>query len=352
MKDRTLLIACLAVGVALAVSLPAQALSLGGYQGELLFEVAAGQSAGTNYGFLAPSSSFGGSSYTTSNVDALDSIAAGATPGVHPNNAGAAQPWLIGTTPSEDTFGIGEVKRIHAGHSTSDPVIYEAGAGGPNPEILAVFYGNEDFSIETNSDGDQGIYGAGLRIDFYENPLGTFPAASDGSGNTGFAQGTDSRNHAPPAGPASVGELYNGISNGGGSLLWSMISEPGFVSPSRPDATFQSNVSFAGTTDPTQFDTEGAVYASVGTTAGGTGSMNDMIDFDFWKSSIIPGNDADVWISFDSDTQGVPGDWQTNLNDDAKTFYAPEPAGILLAFLAAPIAGVVQVMRRRRRKKA
>ena len=325
-----------------AVALTVNALSLGGYNGPVTLQLENGVASGTRYSGLTSGNNYGGTSWTTANADALDNLTGTST---HSQNDGTLA-GLKGSSPSEDTFGIGEVTSIYKGYGT-DPSdeIYVAGTG--NPEIFGIFYGSEDFYIERTT-ATQEIFAAGMRIDFYENPNGSFASATDDGGtSTGYAQGTDARSDTAPTGTPD-GDEYNGISNiTDGNLLWSTISVPGFVGGGVvDDATFHASFNPSGQSG------SGTVYTEVGTTEGGTGSQNDMIDFDAWTVSAgaLAGTTADLKIKFASDSDTVPGDWALHLDDDIKGMYAPEPAAILLAFLAAPIAAVAQVLRRRQKK--
>ena len=150
----------------------------------------------------------------------------------------------------EDGWGILAVTEIYkSGTDSTDPanILWMPNDGGK--ELTMLFYGMVDNAVAPNGAGGVYIQSQGVRFDLYENPFGSFTAA------TGQLQGSAGR----------IGfNQYNGITNAGGVLSLEGVTMAGIgkiTGSTGPDeflASFAPNV-VGGVVQPTGSGTFGAL---------------------------------------------------------------------------------------------
>jgi hypothetical protein len=266
-------------------------------------------------------------------VNALPStgVPPGALPIVKPQvGLGGIGAALLGQT--EDGWGIIKILSIN-----SDPggTTFWSDAADPNSEIVALYYGAVDMMVVVDPDGTQRVSAAGLFIDFYEQPKGTFSETLGSAGRLAFDKYT------------GVGYDAAGNPIFGSSLIMQLESTDDTLWTG--DQTLASDIDGDGDPDG---DFAASFVPQAFPVGSGTGKSNMFLDLvgGTWKDVTVldpapfyfPNRDPRFGSSQEGDLHSGqdfdpaifgPSDWIITSDDPARGHFVPEPVtmgGVLL----------------------
>jgi len=246
------------------------------------------------------------------------------TPGLTPSGIGS----------SNESWGIFTIDQILPAHVTGfnqiDHInadglpLYNAGDGGL--EIAGMTFGRTDTFVTFNSDGGQSIESIDGQYLIYTQPFGALDPTLGSAGRTGLS-------------------TYNTLGGAGSELVISTASNPGFVVPADPNATFLSTF-YANGSQSGQADT----FMSVA----GLGSEDFYFNGDFFQAILgqYIGTTADIRLHVtttlnpDYDGRVHANDWLVTSSDPLTTTIIPEPLTVLGVILS--IGGLGRYVRNRK----
>ena len=316
---------CLAVGLILAVSVPAGAISFSeAYNGPVVFHLTS-RDSGTIY-TVPP------------NIVGINIPPVGGIPG----------PGAIG---GEDTWGVFSIDQIQKGvivgpnNITALPgSVWNAGITD-GKELVGIVWAETDIAVNVSPTGSQTIEGVGLRVAIWEQTFGVYNGGVLGS--------------AGRLGPAT----YITVGTDASSSLWATaISTPGFLGSMLPGvaefvSNFDPNVAPPGASGSantflsiTPVDVNGDLVPDVG-------SANGFLNTNFF---IGAGTTADLFVQMTTNannptnTPGMNGlppvpsvfDGTVTNSDPVDGVFVPEPLTMLAVFTG--IAGLGGYIRKRR----